>query len=151
MRSTSPPKSRTFLGSGRIALHNRALRIIGKGAHHREQETGHRRVLAGESEALLEKLDLRALAGQGVDDPAQVIEVTGEAVHAVDDDGVAPARKAQHEFQLRTLGVFARGFIGEGLIERDAVQLPLCLLVQGADPDVADPLSCHRKASNVSR
>jgi hypothetical protein len=28
MRSTSPPKSRTFLGSGRIAPHNRALRII---------------------------------------------------------------------------------------------------------------------------
>ena len=30
----------------------------------------------------------------------QVIEVTGQAVHAVDDDGVTTTRKAQHEFQL---------------------------------------------------
>src|SRR4051794_2422158 len=63
--------------------------------------------------------------------------------------GVAPARKAQHEFQLRTLGVFARGFIGEGLIERDPVQLPLCLLVKGADPDVANTLSRHRACKTV--
>jgi hypothetical protein len=84
-----------------------------------------------------------------VNDPAQVIEVAGQPVHAVNDDGVAPARKAQQELQLRTLGVFARGFIGEGLIERDPVQLPLCLLVKGADPDVANTLSGHRSLKTV--
>src|SRR4051812_2934119 len=67
----------------------------------------------------------------------------------MDDDGVAPARKAQHEFQLRAFGVFARGFIGEGLIKRDPVQLPLDLLVKGADPDVANTLSRHRSRKTV--
>ena len=64
-------------------------------------------------------------------------------------DGVAPARKPQHEFQLGTLGVFARGFVGEGLIERDPIQLPLDLLVKDADPDVADALSGHRSRKTV--
>src|SRR3954468_12928857 len=63
--------------------------------------------------------------------------------------GVAPARKAQHEFQLRAFGVFARGFIGEGLIKRDPVQLPLDLLVKRADPDVANTLSRHRSRKTV--
>ena len=70
-------------------------------------------------------------------------------VHAVHDDGVARACKAQQEFQLGSVGVFARCFVGEGLIERDTVQLPLCLLVKGADPDVADALSRHRGLKTV--
>src|SRR3954452_16152082 len=121
---------------------------FGEGAHYREQETGHGRVLAGEGELFFDERDPHALAGQGVNDPAQVIEVAGQPIHAVDDDGVAPARKAQQELQLRTLGVFARGFVGEGLIERDPVQLSLCLLVKGADSDVADALSRHRSLKN---
>src|SRR4051794_32586073 len=36
-----------------------------------------------------DKLDPHPLAGQGLDDPPQVVEVAGQPVHAVDDDGVA--------------------------------------------------------------
>jgi hypothetical protein len=53
------------------------------------------------------------------------------------------AHKTRQELQLRTLGVFARGFVGEGLIERDPVQLTLDLLVKRADSDVADTVSHH--------
>jgi hypothetical protein len=53
-----------------------------------------------------DKLDPHPLAGQSVHDPAKIIEVAGEAVHAVDEDGVAFARKTQQLLQLRTLGVF---------------------------------------------
>jgi len=55
----------------------------------------------------------------------------------------------QQLLQLRTLGVFSGGFVGEGFIERDPVQLPLDLLVKGADPDVADTLSRHRVCKTV--
>ena len=39
---------------------------FGKGPHHREQETGHGRVLAGEGELFFDERDPHALAGQGM-------------------------------------------------------------------------------------
>ena len=40
--------------------------------------------------------------------------------------------------------VFAGRLVGEGAIEGDAVELALDVLVDAADPDVADPLPSHR-------
>ena len=44
---------------------------------------------------------------------------------------------------MRRPCVLARGGVGEGPVEGDPLQLPRDLLVEGADPDVADALSIH--------
>jgi len=64
---------------------------LGKGAHDRQQQVGHRRVLAGKGELFFDELDPYAAGGEGPDDGAQVVEVSGEPVHRVHDEGVAVA------------------------------------------------------------
>jgi len=59
----------------------------------------------------------------------------------VHDEGVAFADEPEQRRQLRPLGVLAGDGIGEGLVECDAVELPVEVLVQAADPGVADPLT----------
>jgi hypothetical protein len=39
--------------------------------------------------------------------PAQIIQVASEPIHAVDDDGIAASHKAHHQFQLRSLRILA--------------------------------------------
>jgi len=58
----------------------------------------------------------------------------------VHDDGVAVA----DELELRAVGVLAGGVVGEGLVECDAVELPVEVLVQAAQ-GVADPLPGDRR------
>jgi hypothetical protein len=89
------------------------------------------------------------LAGQGLDNPTKVIEVAGEPVHAVDEDGVARAHKTQKEFQLGAFGVFPRGFVREGLVDLNPFQLPRNLLIERADADVAKALSQHNILESV--
>jgi hypothetical protein len=48
---------------------------LGERSHDGEEESGHRRIVAGKGEVLFDKLDFDALAGQGVDDPAQIVQV----------------------------------------------------------------------------
>lgn len=59
----------------------------------------------------------------------------------MDDDGVAVTNEAEQRLELGPLGVFTRDAVGEGLVELDAVELPVEVLVQAADPRVADPLT----------
>jgi len=59
----------------------------------------------------------------------------------VHDDGVAVADEAEQRLELRSLRVFAGDAVSEGLVELDAVELPLKVLVQAAYPRVADLLS----------
>jgi hypothetical protein len=40
-----------------------------------------------------DKLDPDAFAGEYLHNPAQVIQVAGEPIHAVDDDGIAASYK----------------------------------------------------------
>lgn len=74
----------------------------------------------------------------------EVVEVAGEAVHGVHDDGVALVDEAEHGHQLRPVGVFAGRGVGERAVHGDAVELPVDVLVETADAGVADPLSGDR-------
>lgn len=73
----------------------------------------------------------------------QIIQVVGEAIHAVHHQGIAIADLAEQGFEQRTLGVLARSLVGENLAHLGAFQLPVRVLIEGADPDIADPLSVH--------
>jgi len=92
----------------------------------------------------LDELHAHAAGGQDTDDRAQVVEVAGQPVHRVHDEGVAVADEPEQRFQLRPLCVLAGDAVGEGLVECDAVELPAEVLVQAADPGVAGPLTGDR-------
>jgi hypothetical protein len=62
---------------------------LGERPHHREHEARHRGVLAGECQPLLDEFDADAAAGELLHQAAKVVEVTGEAIHAMHDYGVA--------------------------------------------------------------
>ena len=55
--------------------------------------------------------------------------------------GVALAHEAQQRVELRSLGVLARRLIGEYLVYLGVFQLACRVLVEAADPDVADALT----------
>jgi hypothetical protein len=65
-------------------------------------------VLPGKDHALFDKLRSHAFACQTLDESTQVIEVAGEPVHAVDNDGVPVAGEPQELGELRSGGVPAR-------------------------------------------
>src|SRR5664280_365203 len=69
---------------------------LGERSHDRQQQGGHRGVLAGEDELLFGELPGHAPSGQLPNDPPEVLEVAGQAVHRVHDDGVALADEAEH-------------------------------------------------------
>jgi hypothetical protein len=72
---------------------------------------------------------------------AQVIEVARQAIHAVNHHGVAFAHEGQQRIELGPLGVFARCLVGEHPADFDLLQLPFRVLVEAADPDIADALT----------
>ncbi|MNP01331.1 hypothetical protein D3C76_931420 [compost metagenome] len=81
---------------------------------------------------------------------AQVIEVAREAIHAVNDYGVAFADEAQQSIQLWALGVLARRLVDEHLAHLCLFQLPFRVLVKAADPDIADTMSLQNASEAVS-
>lgn len=85
-----------------------------KGPHHREHEGGHRRVLAGEDQPFLHELHPHSVPGEGLDQAAQIIQVPGEPVHAVDHHGVPLPGKGEEPLQFRTLGIFPGEAVGKG-------------------------------------
>jgi hypothetical protein len=63
---------------------------------------------------------------------------------------VAVADKGEHRLQLRTLSVFAGGLIDEEAIDGDLIELPLGVLLERADSNVSDALSCHAISGELS-
>ncbi|MNG40752.1 hypothetical protein D3C84_1295040 [compost metagenome] len=61
----------------------------------------------------------------------------------MDHQGVAIADVAEQGVELGTLGVLAGSLVGEHLFYLGTFQLSIRILVQGTDPDIADPLSLH--------
>lgn len=62
-----------LLGGGdafALAFEDEGAFELGEGAHDRQQQGGHRGVLAGEGEVFLDELDAYAFAGQGSDELA---------------------------------------------------------------------------------
>lgn len=48
------------------------------------------------------------------------------------------------------IGIFAGGFVGKGLVDLDAIELPLGVLIQCANANIPDTLSVHRDFPDVS-
>jgi hypothetical protein len=55
--------------------------------------------------------------------------------------GVALAHEGQQRIQFRPLGVLARRFVGEYLVHLNLFKLAFRVLVEAADPDIADSLT----------
>src|SRR4051794_3801510 len=62
---------------------------------------------------------------------------------------VSPVRTKLKEFQLGAFGVFPGGFVREGLVDLDPLQLPRNLLIKRADADVANAVSKHNVLKSV--
>ena len=138
------PVSTALLGQGdalALPLADQGALELGKGPHDRQHEVGHGRVLAGEHQPLLQELDAHAALGQPLHQTAQIVEVARQAIHAVHHHGIAFADESEHGFQLRALGVLARGLVGEQLADLDLLKLAFRVLVVTADPNVTDALS----------
>ncbi len=88
--------------------------------------------------------------GQLLHQAAQVIKVAGQAIHVVHHHGVALADEAQQRFELGTLGVLARGLVGEHLAHLGLFQLAFRVLVEAANPDIADTVSLQKAVGERS-
>ena len=71
----------------------------------------------------------------------EVVQVPGELVHAVHEEGVAVPDEAQELLELGALDDLARGLVAEDPVQLHALELALRVLVQAADPDVSDALA----------
>lgn len=87
---------------------------------------------------------------QPLNDAAQVIEIACQPVHAVHHHGVALAHKGQQPFKFGTLRVLAGSLIGEYLTDFDLLQLPIRVLVEAADADIANALTLQGASKGKS-
>ena len=71
----------------------------------------------------------------------QIVQVAGQPVHRMADDRITFTDVACKLYELRTVEILARGLIDETLIERDAFQLTQFLLIERADPQIANHLT----------
>jgi hypothetical protein len=100
-----------------------------------------------EGQAFLLKLDPDTSLGEALDQLAQVIQIAGQPIHAVDDDGIAFAGESEQSLKLGAVDVLARCLVGENPVERLTFQLAIDILIERADPDITDPLAFHRTLS----
>ncbi len=117
-----------------LTLADQGALELGERAHHREHQVRHRRVFASKTEVFLDEFDMHAALCQRLHDPAQIIEIARQAIHAMHHHGVAGAGEAYQRFQLRTLDILAGCLVAKSAINLDAFQLPFRVLVEGADP-----------------
>src|SRR3546814_2574347 len=70
---------------------------FGERTHDREHQVGHRGILAREGQAFLNELDPDASFGEGLNQFAQIVEITRQSIHAVDHDGVTLAGEGEQD------------------------------------------------------
>ena len=73
-----------------------------------------------------------------------IVEVAGHPIYGMHHHGVPRPDETEQGHQLRALGVFARGAVGERAIDGDPVELPGGVLIQCAHPGVGDALPADR-------
>jgi hypothetical protein len=108
-------------------------------------------ILAREGQAFLHELDPDASFGEGLNQLAQIVEIAGQSIHAVDHDGIALAGEGQHGVELGAVDVLARSLVGENPVECRPFQLAIDILIECAHPDVTDPLAFHRRLRQFVR
>ena len=99
---------------------------------------------------LMDEIDGYALLGQLAHQLAEIIEVARQPIHAVNHHGVALAHEGQQRIEFWPQGVFARRLVGEYPADFDMLQLPFRVLVEAADPDIADALTLHDASKHES-
>ncbi len=87
------------------------------------------------------EFDAHAALGQALHDAAQVIQVACQPIHAVHHHGIAFAYKRKQTYKLGALGVLAGCLVGEHPSHMSPLQLPVWVLVEASDADVADALT----------
>ena len=114
---------------------------FGNSPHDAQQQPRHRGVFPSERQAFFDELDLDASAGEAGDQPAEVVEVGSEPVKGVDDDSVAFAGEFQQGLELGPVDVLAADFIGKDLVDLNAFELAVGVMVETADVDVPQALA----------
>lgn len=92
---------------------------------------------------LFHELDPHTTTSQRLHKSTKIVEIAGQPIHTVDYDRVAIADEFEQLLELRPENVFARGLVGENLVDVDPIELSLGVLVEAAYADVANPLSVH--------
>jgi len=114
---------------------------FGKCPHDRQHQVRHRRILAGKAQAFLDELDADAALGELLHQAAQVVQVAGQAIHAVHHHRIALARERHHGIELRPMGVLPGRLVNEMPVHLDVIELAFRVLVKTADPDIANTLT----------
>jgi len=80
---------------------------VAHGAEHGEHQSVYRAVVAREGHRVADKLDCDPRGDELLDRSEQVAHVAREAVHRVDDEGVALAHVVERRLQLQALRILA--------------------------------------------
>lgn len=132
-------------------VHESARARIPRSTHPRQHQIRHRRVLAREHQAFLRELNAHAALGRRLNDMAKVVQISGEPVHAMHDYCVVVAHEGQWCVELRLFRVFPRCLVGKGPVKLDPVELTLGILLERADPRIADALTVHNEIRTSDR
>ena len=114
------------------------------------QSSSENDIIAGERQPFFDKLHAHAPLCQPLNDAAQVIKVACQPVHAVHYHGIALADEGQQPFKFGALRVLAGSLIGEDLADLDLLQLPVRVLFEAADADIADALTLQYASKGKS-
>ena len=109
-------------------------------AHQRECKYRHRRIVAGEGHMLLEEFDAHTAPGQILNGAPQVVKVSREPVHAVDNERVAVADVGQRLAERWPVGVLAAETVGKDAVKDEAVELAVRVLLDGRNANVTNAL-----------
>ena len=123
-----------------LAFPQKGALELGKGTHDGKHQVRHRRVFPGERQSFLHELDPDAAFCQVRDEAPKVVEVPGQAVQTMDDHGIAVPHEVDEPGQLGAFRVGSGGLVGEDPDEGDSVELPVRVLVEARNADIADAL-----------
>ena len=87
------------------------------------------------------KLYFNPTAGEVFDYFSKIVKISGESVHTMDDNGVSFSDEFEHGFELGAIRVSSTDLVLESPMKFFSIELPACLLVNGADSDVSDSLT----------
>ncbi len=110
-------------------------------SHDTQQQTRHRGILSGKGQALFFKPNVYASFRQAENDLSKIIQVAGQPIHRVANNGVAFAHIFSELLELGTVHVLPGSLIDKPLIENDAFELAKLFLIEGTHAQVADHLT----------
>src|ERR1017187_8307484 len=94
---------------------------LSHGSQEGQEEVRHRRVLAGEGQIFFDELDMGTLLGEFEDNSPQVIQVSGQPVHAVNQQQVAFPEVFESRLQLWPRRVFPGSLVSKHLVQLHAL------------------------------